>query len=104
MNNKHNDIQWDRVSGETLPEILKEGDCRLPNGCTLYWKTTEQGRVYFSDEIGGGMVVWDTAVTDQYTLLAAITQEASINKLEHEHKRRKDIERMNEEFCWVKKD
>ena len=90
MANKHNDVEWHQVSGETLPEVPKEGNCRLPNGCTLYWKTEEQGRVYYTDEIGGGMVVWDTALTDQYTLLAAITQEASINVLEREQKRRKD--------------
>jgi hypothetical protein len=89
----YNDIEWDKVSGGTLPEIKKEGNIRLPNGCTLYWKETEQGREYFSDEVGGGVNVWHTALVDQSTLLAAITQENAILKLEY-YKRDREKERM----------
>lgn len=45
----------------------------LPNGCTLYRQETEQGYEYWSDEVGGGVRVWITALADPTTLLAAIT-------------------------------
>lgn len=52
---------------------------RLPNGCTLYIADNEVGgRRYMSDEVGGGVVVWDTAVVDASTLLAAIVTEESL--------------------------
>ena len=94
---KHDDVKWDEISGTTLPEIPAEGNCRLPNGCTLYWKTeTHGGRVYFSDECGGGVAVWDTAIVSDSTLLAALTQEASIQKVEQiaaERKRKEKPQR-----------
>ena len=56
----------------------KPGQCRLPNGCTLYWEPNGiGGRRYFSDEIGGGVLVWDTSLVDSVTLLAAIVQDSS---------------------------
>lgn len=49
----------------------------LPNGCTLYCKPNEAGgHTYFSDEIGGGVMVWDTCLVSQGTLLAAMACEA----------------------------
>jgi hypothetical protein len=57
----------------------------LPNGCGLHWKTEKcigGHRVYYSDEIGGGVFVWDTAILDVSTLLAAIVQEMRFQKLE----------------------
>ena len=59
-----------------------EGECRLPNGCTLYWRDTEQGREYVSDEIGGGVLVWYTALVDSGTLLAALTKEQELTYFE----------------------
>lgn len=51
--------------------------CTLPNGCTLYCRSNEAGgRTWFSDEVGGGVVVWDTALVDATTLLAAFTEES----------------------------
>jgi len=47
----------------------------LPNGYGLMIKEGEQGREYWTDEIGGGVLVWHTALCDQYTLLAAIVEE-----------------------------
>jgi len=44
---------------------------------------TEQGREYISDEVGGGVKVWHTALVDESTLLAAIVQEQTFQKLEH---------------------
>jgi hypothetical protein len=55
----------------------------LPNGCTLYVKDNAAGgRTYYSDEVGGGVVVWDTCLVDQATLLAAMTHEATLARAE----------------------
>lgn len=55
----------------------------LPNGCALFWHDNSVGgRVYASDEIGGGVVIWDTSLVDQATLLAAITQENTLRRKE----------------------
>lgn len=49
---------------------------RLPNGATLYREPNEVGgHRYWSDEIGGGVVVWDTSLVDAGSLLAVLTQE-----------------------------
>ena len=69
--------------GDTFAPPPETGDVRLPNGFTLYWKMTEQGREYYSDEVGGGVIVWHTALVDQSTLLAAIVQEQAFQKLEY---------------------
>lgn len=59
--------------------------CELPNGCTLYWEDNGVGgRRYLSDEICGGVLVWDTCLVDESTILAAMTQE---NKFFYEHMR-----------------
>ncbi len=48
--------------------------CDLPNGCSLYVEDNEAGgRIYYSDEIGSGILVWDTA----------LEQESERNKHEH---------------------
>jgi hypothetical protein len=55
----------------------------LPNGCTLRWKENEAGgRTYTSDEVGIESIVWDTALTDNSTLLAAMTQEETLLRQE----------------------
>ena len=49
---------------------------RLPNGATLYREPNEVGgHRYWSDEIGGGVCVWDTSLVTDATLLAAIVEE-----------------------------
>ena len=51
----------------------------LPNGCTLYWYSNPAGgRAYYSDEIGGGVLVWDTSLVDEGTLLAAMAHERKL--------------------------
>ena len=51
---------------------------RLPNGCTLFRRANRVGgHRYFSDEIGGGVDVWDTCLVAESTLLAAIVAEQS---------------------------
>jgi hypothetical protein len=62
----------------------------LPNGCALYWKQNEAGgRTYYSDEIGGGVHVWDTTLVDESTLLAAIVHEQGL-KIKEMHEREKE--------------
>lgn len=57
--------------------------CALPNGCTLYRKPNEAGGyTYWSDEIGGGVIVWDTCLVDQSTLFCALSEEAKRAKIE----------------------
>jgi hypothetical protein len=62
----------------------ENGDVMLPNGCNLYWKydPATGGREYFSDEIGGGVMVWHTALVDPYTLMAAMVKEQEFQVLE----------------------
>lgn len=63
-----------------MAKEVKEGHCELPNGSWLYWRVepATNARYYFSDEIGGGVRVWDTALVDDGTLLAALTNEARL--------------------------
>lgn len=52
----------------------------LPSGYTLTIKDNEVGgRSYYSDEVGNGILVWDTALVDKKTLLAAIKLEERLN-------------------------
>lgn len=70
------------MSVERIPE---KGNISLPNGCTLYWEPNEVGgRTYYTDEIPCGVTVWDTALIDESTMLAALTQEATILR-NHRH-------------------
>ena len=71
----------------TLPTRIDEttsGESPLPNGCVLFWKLDVMGnRSYFSDEIGGGVHVWDvTLLVDHSTLLAALTKEWELKTVE----------------------
>lgn len=70
----------------------------LPNGCSLHWRMTEQGREYFSDEIGGGVNVWHTALVCQSTLLAAIVKEMEFQMLESHLKELKQLDEMIDEL------
>lgn len=48
----------------------------LPNGCHLFRKPNKAGGyTYYSDEIGGGVMVWDTCMVSEGTILAAIVCE-----------------------------
>jgi hypothetical protein len=62
----------------------------LPNGGHLYVAKNEAGGyTYYSDEIGGGVVVWDTCLVDEGTLLAGIC-------VDKEERYKKVIEKRNE--------
>lgn len=70
---------------------------RLPNGCTLYREPNEVGgHRYWSDEVGGGVVVWDTCLVGQDTLLAAIVEEQR-RMTEERHGKVEEQRRMTEE-------
>jgi hypothetical protein len=72
--------------------IQESGECPLPNGNTLIWKLNEAGgRTYYSTEIGGGVVVWDTCLCDESTLRAALMMEEMFDR-EFKNKRIKDLE------------
>jgi hypothetical protein len=75
---------------QRLGQVKDEGTTPLPNGCTLYWNRDKAtgARLYFSDEIGGGVEVWNTAIVDEPTLLAAIVQEHTLRIFEYHSKRR----------------
>lgn len=78
------------MTGYDLPTVPVAGEIPLPNGCTLFWQLDRSVncRVYCSDEIGGGVEVWNTALVDQSTLLAAIVHEERLCKLEYERAQR----------------
>ena len=63
----------------------------LPNGCSLYWRDNEVGgRTYYSDECGISSFIWDTATTNMSTLLAAMTQEMTLLKIEKNRRERNE--------------
>lgn len=61
--------------------------CEMVNGYGLFVKDNEVGgRTYYSDEIGGGVVVWDTALVGEETLLTAMLEERRIQNKERVEK------------------
>lgn len=66
------------------------GQMELSSGDTLFWRTDPSVgcREYFSDEIGGGVFVWNTALVDDTTLLAAILQERMLQRIELREQRK----------------
>lgn len=62
---------------EAAPKGPMEEVGLLPNGCMLFREANGVGGfTYWSDEVGGGVFVWDTCLVSQDTLLAALTEEA----------------------------
>lgn len=50
--------------------------CLLPNGHMLYRvPNVAGGHDYWSDEVGGGVLVWCTSLVDEGTLLTAMAEE-----------------------------
>jgi len=48
----------------------------LPNGSHIYRKDNAAGgHTYYSDEVGGGIVIWDTCLLAESTLLTAMACE-----------------------------
>jgi hypothetical protein len=53
---------------------------QLPNGSTLSVEINESGGLRFwSDEVAGGVCVWDTSLVDSGTLLAALAEARTWN-------------------------
>ncbi len=80
----------DRAAYLAQPNLAPErGTIPLPNGSTLYWRTDPSVgcRIYESDEVGAGVGVWNTALVDDSTLLAALTQERALLKAESEREK-----------------
>jgi hypothetical protein len=66
-----------------LLELNEKGFKQMGNGNGLYWTYNELGcRVYYSDEVGGGVLVWDTTVVSPSTMLEAVVQENEFQHLE----------------------
>lgn len=58
----------------------QSGECKLPNGCTLWWKPNEVGgRIYTTDENSIESEVWDTSITSASTLNMALAKESELN-------------------------
>jgi len=56
----------------------------LPNGAHLFRKPNEAGGyTYYTDEVGGGCMVWDTCLVSESTILAAILSEHHRAYLDH---------------------
>jgi hypothetical protein len=63
--------------------------CRDSRGNTLFVEETEQGRCYWSDEVGGGVMVWHTALVSSEMLELALNAEdkATVQSSERPAKR-----------------
>lgn len=69
---------------------------RTPNGANLFRKPNGVGGyVYMSNEIGGGVVVWDTALVSEGTLLFAMTCEKG-RKCKEQFERRRLLPSVDE--------
>jgi hypothetical protein len=56
----------------------------LGNGCCLFRERNNAGGyTYYSDEIGGGVMVWDTCLVDEETILTAIADHMKLQKIEY---------------------
>lgn len=74
-----------------MSDFPMEDVCILPNGCILYRQLNEAGGyTYYSDEVGGGVFVWNTALVDSNTLLTAIIED-NRRLIKERHKRKKVI-------------
>lgn len=92
---KHPDINWSEVAQVAFHNAINrkillaearavftqvvqtfEEVCELPNGYTLFREENGVGgHTYWCDDVDGGVMVWDTSLTDSSTLLAAIVEE-----------------------------
>lgn len=62
----------------------KQGSVEMRNGATLFWETNAAGgRTYWSDEVGGGVQVWDTSLVCFGSLCEAISMEFALLAAEH---------------------
>lgn len=65
-------------------KLLKVGF--TSRGYTIFREENEVGgHRYWSDEIGGGVCVWDTSLADPETLRKCLEIEEALNKIEARH-------------------
>lgn len=56
--------------------MIGENEIVTSRGVTMWWEDNGVGgRRYYSDEVGCGVLVWDTSLVDSESLFAAIRQE-----------------------------
>jgi hypothetical protein len=56
-------------------------DCMQFGQHEICWEDNEVGgRRYWCDHIGDGVIIWDTAITPEDILLAAIAKERELNQ------------------------
>lgn len=68
--------------------MISEQIATLGNGCHLFRKLNEVGGyTYYSDAIGGGVVVWDTTLVDMETLITALADFMKRERIEMWEKR-----------------
>ena len=90
-----NDLQYSIKNGHVGSQTIfnnvnNKKECQLPNGCTLHWKDNGAGgRIYYSDESGGDIFVWDSCLVAESTLLCAMTVEAGLAYREYMEKGKK---------------
>ena len=75
----------------SMKKIL--GQIELPNGCRAYVRENGVGGLeYTSDEIAGGVLVWDTATVCSSTLMAVLTD--FMARCHRAHAKRRKEERL----------
>jgi hypothetical protein len=61
--------------------IPEENQLLLPTGVSIFWDIGEVGeRRYWTDEVGGGAMIWNTAFADVTTMSACLAQELSFRR------------------------
>ena len=66
-----------------LKEQLDTGETVLPNGSTLAWRRNDAGgRTYTTDEVGVPVLIFDSAINDPISILAAMVKEQELSVYE----------------------
>lgn len=59
--------------------MIGKNEIVTSRGVTIWWKDNEAGgRTYYSDEVGGGVLVWDTCLVYIDSLFAVLDQEMKL--------------------------
>lgn len=83
---------------------LAKGAVDMHNGASLFWEANKAGgRTYSSDEIGGGVEVWDTCLVSFHTLCEAMAIECAMMAAESRAERKR-LTAASAEFCTVTSD
>jgi hypothetical protein len=67
------------------------GTVQMHTGCHLFWEQNAAGgRTYTSDEIAGGVLVWDTCLVEFATLCEAFSMEIALQGIERRATERRE--------------